>query len=125
LQIIETCQEQNQLSLDIQRPISTTQISPQSNSLINDEKIIIPTEPKICLSRSHTLPLTLSLYSSHHTPLIPTPPSDLKDFKTASSGIIETSTCLTLLPKYPQTFTTIHKNYQSFAFVTNDLHHPS
>jgi hypothetical protein len=115
LQIIETCQEQNQLSLDIQRPVLATEIASQTNSVTNDENIIIPTERKPRLSRSHTLPLTLSLYNSHHTPLSPL---DVKDFKT-------TSTCLTLLPKCQQSLATIHKNYQSFAFITSDQRYPS
>jgi hypothetical protein len=129
LQIIETCQEQqqqqqNQSSLEIQIPILTTQISSRLNAVI-DESLTIPTKPKLSLSRSQTLPLTLSSYNPHPTPSVLALPSTLKDFKNRSTGLLTTSTHLTLLPKYQQTFATIHKNYQSFSFVTNDLRYPS
>jgi len=129
LQIIETFQEQqqqqqNQSSLEIQIPILTTQISSRLNAVI-DESLTIPTKPKLSLSRSQTLPLTLSSYNPHPTPSILALSSTLKDFKNRSSGLLTTSTHLTILPKYQQTFATIHKNYQSFSFVTNDRRYPS
>jgi len=111
LQIIETYQEQqeNQTSLEIQIPKLTIQISSQLNSSI-DENLTIPIKSKINLRRSQTLPLTLSSYNLHS---MSTLSSTLKDFK-------NTSTHLPILPKYKKTFATIHKNYQSFTFITND-----
>ena len=113
LQIIETCQEQHQrnlLSLEIQIPILKTQITSQSNVVI-DERVTIPTKPKIRLARSQTLPLILSSIS--------------EDSKNTSGEIQTTATCLTLLPESQQTFATVHKNYQSFTFITNDYRHLS
>jgi len=119
VQIIETCQEQhqqqqNQISLEIQIPKLTTQISSQINSII-DESLTIVTKPKINLPRSQTLPLTLSSYNPDPISALS---STLKDFQNVS-------TQLALLPKYQKKFTTIHKNYQSFTFITNEHRNPS
>jgi hypothetical protein len=128
LQIIETCKEQqqeqqNQSSLEIQIPLLTMQISSQLNAII-DESLTIPTKPKIHLPRSQTLPLALSSYNDPHS-TSSISESTLKDFKNISSELTPTSTNLTLLPKYQQAFATIHKNYQSFAFITNDHRYQS
>lgn len=119
LQIIETCQEQQQnqsSSLEIQIPKLTTQISSPLNVIV-DESLTIPTKTKILhLPRSQTLPLIFSSSTPHSI-------STLKDSQNASNEVITTSTHLTLLPKYQQTFTTIHRNYQSFTFITKEHHH--
>jgi hypothetical protein len=125
LQITETYQEQqqrrqNQSLLQIQIPILTTQISSQLNAVI-DESSIIPRKSKKRLSRSQTLPLTLSSYNPHQTSRLL---STLKDFNNTSSGLITTSNHLALLSNCQPTVTTVHKSYQSFAFITNDHHHP-
>ena len=52
---------QNRALLQIQIPISS-----QLNAVI-DESLTIPTKPKIRLSRSQTIPLTLSSYNTHQT----------------------------------------------------------
>jgi hypothetical protein len=117
LQIIETCQEQHQRnlsSLEIQTPVLKTQIVSQSHVIIN-ERIARTMKPKIQLIRSQTLPLNLSSYSPHHA---------LEDSMDTSSEIQTTATCLSLVPKTQQTFATTYKNYQSFAFITNDYRHP-
>ncbi|CAF2788459.1 unnamed protein product [Rotaria sp. Silwood2] len=119
LQIIETCREQhkrNQSSLEIQMPTLTTEISPQLNSII-DETI---TKPKLYLSHSQTLPLVLSSYNPHHTSSL-----IFKNFKNTSNEFITTSTYSTFLPNYQETLATLNKNYQSFAFITNDHRHSS
>lgn len=121
LQIIETCQEQqqDQSSSEIQIPILTTDISSQVHATI-DESLKIPTKPKICLPRSQTLPLILSSSNPHSTSSIS---STLKDLQNATSELMTKSTHLTLLPEYQQTFATVRRNYQSFTFITNDHHH--
>ncbi|CAF1096696.1 unnamed protein product [Rotaria sordida] len=120
LQIIEIYQEQykNKIQSSLEIPISTltTDTSPQINSIIN--KTII--KPKIYLSHSQTLPLILSSYKSQHTSSL-----ILKKFQNTSNEFITTTTCSTFLPKYQQTLTTLNKNYQSFAFITNDHHRHS
>jgi hypothetical protein len=121
LQIIETCQEQHQRnlsSLEIQTPVLKTQIVSQSHVIIN-ERIARTMKPKIQLIRSQTLPLNLSSYSPHHAL-----PSTLEDSIDTSSEIQTTATCVSLVPKTQQTFSTTYKNYQSFAFITNDYRHP-
>ncbi|CAF3701630.1 unnamed protein product [Rotaria sordida] len=67
-----------------------------------------------------TLPLILSSYKSQHTSSL-----ILKKFQNTSNEFITTTTCSTFLPKYQQTLTTLNKNYQSFAFITNDHHRHS
>jgi hypothetical protein len=124
LQIIETYQEQhqqNQSSLERQIPIITkTQLK-----TVIDESVTIPTKPKIRLSRSQTLPLSLFSYTPHQPSSVSTLSSTLREFKNTSSGLIAASTRLALPPRYQHTYTTIHKNYQSFAFISNEHRYPS
>jgi hypothetical protein len=134
LQITETYQEQqqrrerrrqqNQSLLQIQIPILTTHISSQLNAII-DESLNTPTKPKKFLSRSQTLPSTLSSYNPHKALSTSTLLSTLKDLNNTSSGLITASTHLALLSNHQPRFTTVHKNYQSFTFITSDHRHPS
>lgn len=126
LQITETYQErqqrQNQSLLQIQIPLLTSQISSRLNVVI-DESLNRPNKPKISLPRSQTLPLTLSVYNPH--PASSTLLSTSKDFNAISSGLLTAATHLALLTKHQPTWTTVHKSYQSFAFITNDHRHSS
>ena len=122
LQIIETYQEQqqqNQSPLETQIPIIKTTLASQLNTII-EETLTIPNKTKTHLSRSQTLPLTLSSYSAHPTASISTLSSTIKDLTNNSNELNITSTHLTLLPKYQATLAAIHKNYRSFTFVTNN-----
>jgi hypothetical protein len=118
LQIIETYQEQQQrhrLSLPIQMPLLTTKkIITQSKPIIV-ESLTTKTQAKTRLSRSHTLPLTLSSRNSDQ--ILST--STFKDFNQLSTSR------LTLLPKNSSSNINIPKNYQSFALTTNNQFCPS
>ena len=110
LQIMETYQEQRQRQEYVP---SAVQIPSRMNTVI-DENLNPPIAPKIYLSRSQTLPLILST-SSH--PLSTTS----KGIDNLSGGLLSAATThLALLANHPSKWSTVHRNYRSFTFVTND-----
>jgi hypothetical protein len=125
LQMIETYQqqhEQNQLSLNEYTPLLTVPTSPQLNPII-DESIIMRIKPQIRLPRSHTVPVTFSSFNPDNILSISTPLTTLQELKNINNEITTTTTTsshLTLLPKYQQTFVNMQKNYHSFACITTD-----
>lgn len=113
LQIMETYQERRQ------HTAPALQIPSRINATI-DENLNPPTAPKIYLSRSQTLPLILSTSSHPHSTtstLLPTS----KGIDNLSGGLLSAATThLALLANHPSKWSTLHRNYRSFTFVTND-----
>lgn len=131
LQIMETYQEQrqrrrqcnNQSLLDIEIPLLKTRL----NAVIA-ENVTRPTQPKISLSRSQTLPLILSTKVSHPHSTTSTLLPTSKGFENLSGELLSAATThLALLTHHHHQpkWSTIHRNYRSFTFITNEHGHAS
>lgn len=106
LQIMETYRERRQYNP------SALPIPTRINAVI-DENVHQSNAPKIYLSRSQTLPLILSPPSQHS--------STSKNIDHLSTGLLSAATThLALLTNHPSKWSTVHRNYRSFTFVTND-----
>ena len=136
LQIMETYQEQQQQRrrrrrggggggrgnhqslLGIEIPLLKTRLN-----AVMDENLNRPTKPKIYLSRSQTLPLILSTSTSHPHSTTSTLLPTSKGFQNLSGELLSAATThLTLFTHHHQqpAWSTIHRNYRSFTFITND-----
>ena len=135
LQIMETYQEQQQRRrrrrggggggrgnhqslLGIEIPLLKTRLN-----AVMDENLNRPTKPKIYLSRSQTLPLILSTSTSHPHSTTSTLLPTSKGFQNLSGELLSAATThLTLFTHHHQqpAWSTIHRNYRSFTFITND-----
>ncbi|UJR22107.1 hypothetical protein I4U23_025172 [Adineta vaga] len=107
LQIIETCQERQEQNLTNLLEMQVPSRTSQTNEILEDNSIVPNKSRTIYLSRSQTVPMTLSS-------------SNFEAVENTSSEMITAPNSFTVLPKYRQTSDTMHKNYESTSFITND-----